>query len=152
MGNALLSGVTPAQLSLLQRVQNCAAGLVTRTNRAEHITPVLNNFTGCPWSSMSSSRSCCRSTALAATQPLDTSVNCCMRALRLDQWGPTPKVCSWLSQKEPAQPGETAALPRLVPSCGMPCQSTSGRLTRSPFSKRHWKHTFSPQPSNVTNK
>ena len=44
MGNALLSGVTQAQLSRLQRVQNCAARLVTRTNRAEHITPVLEQL------------------------------------------------------------------------------------------------------------
>ena len=44
MGNALLSGITQAQLSRLQRFQNCAARLVTRTNRAEHIAPVLEQF------------------------------------------------------------------------------------------------------------
>ena len=70
-------------------------------------------------------------------------------ALQLDHWGPTLKICSWLPQ-EPGQPGETAAMPRLVPSCGMPCQSTSRSLTRLWISKRYWKHTFSPQPSSVT--
>ena len=44
MGNAALSGVTEAQLSRLQRVQNCAAGLGSRNNRAEHITPVLEQL------------------------------------------------------------------------------------------------------------
>ena len=44
MGNAVLSGVMQAQLSRLQRVQNCAAHLVTRTNRAERITPVLEQL------------------------------------------------------------------------------------------------------------
>jgi len=44
MGNALLYGVAQAQLGRLQRVQNSAARLLTRTSRAEHITPVLEQL------------------------------------------------------------------------------------------------------------
>ena len=146
MGNALLSGVTQAQLSRLQRVQNCAARLVTRTSRAEHITPVLEQLHWLPVKQRVIFK-----ILLQVYRSFNNSAPeyICMRALRLDHWGPTPRVCSWPSQ-EPAQPGGTAALPRLVPSCGMPCQSTSGSLTRSPFSKKHWRHTFLPQPSSVT--
>ena len=39
--NSLLYGITQAQTARLQRLQNCAARLITRTPRHEHITPVL---------------------------------------------------------------------------------------------------------------
>ena len=41
MGNSMLYGVTNLQLSLLQRIQNMAARIVTLTKTREHITPVL---------------------------------------------------------------------------------------------------------------
>ena len=40
-GNALLYGNSLTPNSRLQRIQNCAARLVTRTRKREHITPVL---------------------------------------------------------------------------------------------------------------
>ena len=40
-GNSLLYGVSEHLLSQLQRVQNSAARLVTKTKRRQHITPVL---------------------------------------------------------------------------------------------------------------
>ncbi|XP_060083129.1 uncharacterized protein LOC132562405 [Ylistrum balloti] len=40
-GNALLVGVSDTLMSRLQRVQNTAARLVTRTRKRDHITPVL---------------------------------------------------------------------------------------------------------------
>ena len=43
-GNALLSGLPQALIGRLQRVQNCAARLVTRTRLHEHITPILQNL------------------------------------------------------------------------------------------------------------
>ena len=42
--NALLYGVAQARLSRLQRVQNCAARLVTWNRRAEHVTLVLEQL------------------------------------------------------------------------------------------------------------
>ena len=39
--NALLVGITKASLAKLQRVQNMAARLVTRTKKSDHITPIL---------------------------------------------------------------------------------------------------------------
>ena len=42
--NALLSGVTQAQLGRLRRVQKCAAHLLTRTKQAELITPSLQRL------------------------------------------------------------------------------------------------------------
>ena len=39
--NALLYGVSQSMFAQLQRVQNTAARLVTRTRKREHITPVL---------------------------------------------------------------------------------------------------------------
>jgi hypothetical protein len=42
--NALLCGITQHQLSRLQRLQNSAARLLTRTPRSEHITPVLRRL------------------------------------------------------------------------------------------------------------
>lgn len=44
MGNALLFGITQIQLGRLQRIQNSAARLVTRTRRCDHITPVLREL------------------------------------------------------------------------------------------------------------
>ena len=41
LGNALLFSISFALVSRLQRDQNSAARLVTRTRRREHITPVL---------------------------------------------------------------------------------------------------------------
>ena len=40
-GNALLYGISEYLLAKLQRVQNAAARLITRTKKQEHITPVL---------------------------------------------------------------------------------------------------------------
>lgn len=40
-GNALLHGVCTSSLSRLQRVQNTAARIITRTRKYDHITPVL---------------------------------------------------------------------------------------------------------------
>jgi len=40
-GNALLYNIPLSLANRLQRVQNCAARLVTRTRKREHITPVL---------------------------------------------------------------------------------------------------------------
>ena len=40
-GNALLYGITTALMCRLQKVQNSAARLVTRTRKHDHITPVL---------------------------------------------------------------------------------------------------------------
>ena len=42
--NALLNGLPQRTLAPLQRVQNCAAMLVTRTPRREHISPVLRHL------------------------------------------------------------------------------------------------------------
>ena len=40
-GNALLQGISMTLISCLQRIENCAAQLVTCTSRREHITPVF---------------------------------------------------------------------------------------------------------------
>ena len=40
-GNALLHNIPLSLTNRLQRVRNCAARLVTRTRKREHITPVL---------------------------------------------------------------------------------------------------------------
>ena len=40
-GNVLLYGLPQTQLSRLQRIQNKAARVITRTPRRDHITPVL---------------------------------------------------------------------------------------------------------------
>ena len=42
--NAILYGLSKSQLDELQRVQNTAARLVTRSKKHEHITPVLRNL------------------------------------------------------------------------------------------------------------
>ncbi len=44
MGNALLYGIRQDQLQRLQRIQNSAARLVTRTDRRHHISPVLKQL------------------------------------------------------------------------------------------------------------
>ncbi len=44
MGNALLFGITQEQLDRVQKIQNSAARLVTRTRRCDHITPVLHEL------------------------------------------------------------------------------------------------------------
>ena len=43
-GNALLYGLPTAQINLLQRAQNSAARLITRTKKYDHITPVLQQL------------------------------------------------------------------------------------------------------------
>ena len=43
-GNALLYGVPKFQVARLQRMQNVAARVVTRTSRTDHITPVLKSL------------------------------------------------------------------------------------------------------------
>ena len=43
-GNALLYGIPGTLMARLQRVQNCAARLLTRTRKRQHITPVLNSL------------------------------------------------------------------------------------------------------------
>ena len=43
-GNGLLYGIPQATLQRLQRIQNCAARLITRTRTYEHITPVLRRL------------------------------------------------------------------------------------------------------------
>ena len=43
-GNALLYGLPQMALQRLQKVQNCAARLITRTRKYEHITPVLQRL------------------------------------------------------------------------------------------------------------
>ena len=40
-GNVLLLGLPEATLNVLQRVQNCAARIITRTRLRNHTTPVL---------------------------------------------------------------------------------------------------------------
>ena len=42
--NALLTGIPYSQLKLLQRAQNCAARLVTRSRKFDHITPILKRL------------------------------------------------------------------------------------------------------------
>jgi hypothetical protein len=42
--NSLLIGLPQQVLAKLQRVQNCAARVITRTSRMDHITPVLNEL------------------------------------------------------------------------------------------------------------
>ena len=42
--NSLLYGLPKSQLSRLQRIQNTAARIVTRSRREDHITPVLMNL------------------------------------------------------------------------------------------------------------
>ena len=44
-GNALLYGLPQTALQRLQKVQNCAARLITRTRKYEHITPSVAAFT-----------------------------------------------------------------------------------------------------------
>ena len=43
-GNGLLYGIPQATLQRLQRIQNCAARLIIRTPKYEHITPVLRRL------------------------------------------------------------------------------------------------------------
>ena len=43
-GNALLYGIPKSSLTRLQKVQNSAARLITRTRKREHITPVLKSL------------------------------------------------------------------------------------------------------------
>ncbi|PIK56827.1 hypothetical protein BSL78_06229 [Apostichopus japonicus] len=42
--NSLLYGLPDQQVNKLQRIQNSAARLITRTKRSEHITPILRNL------------------------------------------------------------------------------------------------------------
>ena len=42
--NGLLYGIPQVTIQRLQRIQNCAARLVTRTRKYEHITPVLRRL------------------------------------------------------------------------------------------------------------
>ncbi|PIK54068.1 hypothetical protein BSL78_09049 [Apostichopus japonicus] len=42
--NSLLYGLPVQQVNKLQRIQNSAARLITRTKRSEHITPILRNL------------------------------------------------------------------------------------------------------------
>ena len=43
-GNGLLYGIPQVTIQRLQRIQNCAAHLVTRIRKYEHITPVLRHL------------------------------------------------------------------------------------------------------------
>ena len=43
-GNALLQGLPQVLNERLQRIQNCAARLITRSCKSEHITPVLREL------------------------------------------------------------------------------------------------------------
>ena len=43
-GNALLYGLPQTALRRLQNVQNCAARVITRTRKHEHITPMLQRL------------------------------------------------------------------------------------------------------------
>ena len=43
-GNSLLYGITDKQINKLQRVQNAAARMLTRTRKFDHITPVLQRL------------------------------------------------------------------------------------------------------------
>ena len=43
-GNALLYGITEQQLNKLQRAQNAAARMLTRTRKFDHISPVLHRL------------------------------------------------------------------------------------------------------------
>ena len=43
-GNALLQGLPQVLNEILQRIQNCAARLITRSRKSEHITPVLREL------------------------------------------------------------------------------------------------------------
>ena len=43
-GNALLQGLPQVLIERLQRIQNCAARLITRSRKSEHITPVLREL------------------------------------------------------------------------------------------------------------
>lgn len=42
--NSLLYGLPDQQVNKLQRIQNSAARLITRTKRSEHITPILRDL------------------------------------------------------------------------------------------------------------
>ena len=46
--NSLLYGLPDKEISQIQRIQNSAARLVTRTKRQEHITPVLRKLNWLP--------------------------------------------------------------------------------------------------------
>ena len=43
-GNALLQGLPQVLIERLQRIQNCAARLIIRSRKSEHITPVLREL------------------------------------------------------------------------------------------------------------
>ena len=43
-GNALLQGLPQVLIERLQRIQNCATRLITRSRKSEHITPVLREL------------------------------------------------------------------------------------------------------------
>ena len=43
-GNALLQGLPQVLRERLQRIQNCAARLITRSRKSEHIMPVLREL------------------------------------------------------------------------------------------------------------
>ena len=43
-GSALLQGLPQVLIERLQRIQNCAAHLITRSRMSEHITPVLREL------------------------------------------------------------------------------------------------------------
>ena len=42
--NSTLSGITSDQINRLQRVQNCAARLIAKKRKHEHITPILTEL------------------------------------------------------------------------------------------------------------
>ena len=44
--NSSLTGITTDQLNILQRIQNCAARLIMKKRKYDHITPSYMSFTG----------------------------------------------------------------------------------------------------------
>ena len=75
-GNALLYGISEYLLAKLQRVQNAAARLITRTKKQEHITLVLVSLHWLPIKQPSSINYCCWHTVSSMAMDHHPWLNC----------------------------------------------------------------------------